>query len=77
MKEFVDEIKLQIPDVELIDAPDDKFPIYRIDGRHYTAASGLQFFNYLMDRAELPYSDKMRTADAVVTKLDEVNAARP
>ena len=58
MKEFVDEIKLQIPDVELIDAPDDKFPIYRIDGRHYTAASGLQFFNYLMDRAELPYSAK-------------------
>jgi len=58
VKEVANEIKLQIPDVELIDAPDDKFPIYRIDGRHYTAASGLQFFNYLMDRAELPYSAK-------------------
>jgi hypothetical protein len=52
------EIRLRMPDVELINAPDEEFPIYRYDGLHFTAASGLQFFEYLMNRANAQFSSK-------------------
>jgi hypothetical protein len=54
--EFFAEIEAQMPGIEYIDAPDDQFPIYRRDGMHFSAASGLQFFEYLMKYANLQFT---------------------
>jgi hypothetical protein len=47
-----------LPDVAFIDAPDDQFPIYRMDGMHFETASGLQVFNDLMQRAGVSFTPK-------------------
>jgi hypothetical protein len=54
MKERKEAIRAGLPDVEYIDPPDDKLPIYRFDGEHLMGASGVLLFNYLMERAGLP-----------------------
>jgi len=53
-------LRAALPEVDFIDAPDDRFPIYRPDGMHFTEASGLQFFNYLMQRAGVAAPTKCR-----------------
>lgn len=63
--ELAAEIKSQMPDVEYINAPDDEFPIYRWDGMHFVAASGVQVFEYLMRRAGLPASSKCQVVSSV------------
>jgi hypothetical protein len=55
-KDITAEIKAQMPEVEYIDAPDAQFPIYRLDGLHFVDVSGLQFFEYLMKYAGLPFT---------------------
>jgi hypothetical protein len=60
MKDLKAALREALPEVDFIDAPDDQFPIYRPDGMHFTEASGLQFFNYLMQRAGVAPPTKCR-----------------
>lgn len=60
MKELKAALREALPEVDFIDAPDDQFPIYRPDGMHFTEASGLQFFDYLMQRAGVAAPTKCR-----------------
>src|SRR5205085_2816121 len=48
-KELRASLKAALPDVEFVDAPDDEMRIYRSDGRHFEAASGVQYFEWLMN----------------------------
>jgi hypothetical protein len=48
------------PDIPIVDSPDDDVPIYRVDGLHLDQSSGLQFFNYLMNYAGVPFTPKCR-----------------
>jgi hypothetical protein len=50
-------LKTELPDIEWFDPPPD-LDIYRNDGLHLYQASGVQFFEYLMDRAGLPFERK-------------------
>lgn len=54
MKERRAALRAALPDVEYIEAPDDKLPLYRWEGFHIHEASGVLLFNYLMERAGLP-----------------------
>jgi hypothetical protein len=47
-----------LPNVEMIEAPDGEAPLYRWDGMHFVDASGLWFFNFLMNRAGIPFTPK-------------------
>ncbi len=51
-------LKTELPDVPMVDAPDDTVSIYRHDGFHLDSSSGLQFFNYLMNYAGVPFTPK-------------------
>jgi hypothetical protein len=51
-------LRAALPDVEIIEAPDDEFPIYRWDRMHVVDASGLRLFEYLMRREGLPIQKK-------------------
>ena len=57
-KELRASLRAALPDVEYIDAPDPEVPIYRYDGRHFTESSGVQFFEFLMNYAGLPFTPK-------------------
>jgi hypothetical protein len=59
-KELRASLRAALPDVEYIDAPDPQVPIYRYDGRHFTDSSGVQFFEFLMNYAGLPFVPKCR-----------------
>jgi hypothetical protein len=54
-----DVLRARFPDIPIVDTPDD-VPVYRHDGLHLDWSSGLQFFNYLMDYARVPYTAKCR-----------------
>lgn len=54
MKDWREDIRTALPDIEYIVSPDDKLPLYRWDGSHLDEASGVLLFNYLMERAGLP-----------------------
>jgi len=65
--EFEAEITAQLPGTEYVDAPDDQFPIYRLDGLHFTDASGFQFFDYLMKYAGLPFTSDCQIVSKPLT----------
>jgi hypothetical protein len=58
MKDLHAALRAAFPEIEVIEAPDDEFPIYRWDGMHLVDASGLRLFEYLMRRAGLSVQKK-------------------
>jgi hypothetical protein len=58
-KETREVLRATFPDIPIVDTPDD-VPIYRHDGLHMDWSSGLQFFNYLMNYAGVPYEPKCK-----------------
>jgi hypothetical protein len=54
-KQIQSALRAELPDIQMVDPPDQEFPVYRSDGMHLEAASGLQVFEYLMRVAELPF----------------------
>jgi hypothetical protein len=57
-KELRASLKAELPDVEFIDAPDDEMRIYRTDGRHFLDASGVQYFEWLMNYTKIPFTPR-------------------
>jgi hypothetical protein len=55
-----DKLKAALPGVLMIEAPDAEQPLYRWDGLHFSDASGLWLFNYLMKRAGIAVTAKCR-----------------
>ena len=49
-KNIRDQLKTALPGTMMIEAPDAEQPLYRWDGLHFSDASGLWLFNYLMKR---------------------------
>jgi hypothetical protein len=63
-KEFQSALEKELPDVQMVDPPDNEFPIYRPDGMHLHAASGVQFFDYLMHAAGLTSTSNCKVVAA-------------
>jgi hypothetical protein len=63
-KDLLARLQDALPDVEIVLAPDDEMPLYRRDGLHFHDASGLRFFNYLMQRAGIETRPKCELISA-------------
>jgi len=56
-RDWLEPLKAELHDFEWFDTPPD-LPLYRYDGLHFVAGSGLHYFDYLMKRAGVPFEPK-------------------
>lgn len=72
-KELRASLEAALPDVEFIDSPDDQMRIYRTDGRHFLDASGVQYFEWLMNYAKIPFTPRCRVVPSDKIKADHAS----